>query len=260
MMKRHSTRWLTFTAVSLAATSACAHAQVRTTLDVSVLVDSTSKMGSERAVGLKVAVAASSAQQLLTFYLDTPVPASIDTTRLSGAGNLGHWMVMDHFADRRVLSWTNAKRPVPAGEMTPQLLVRAQGVFGLVQYWTAFHQEPAAPDSMPVELPDSVATRDTTVRVNGPTGWTLGILAPPPDEPASAAANRLRNVISRLCTLAWISPGGVCTSLMTKVSPQREQLDALMHELQAQRGKGVSEGAYQIIVEAIEHALASTDV
>jgi hypothetical protein len=257
MMKRQIRRCLAFTATCLASTSACAHAQVPSTLEVRVLVNSTWKDGSERAVGLRVAVAASSSRRLLSFYLDAPVQESVDTARLGGSGNLGHWMVMDHFADRRVQSWTNAKRPLPAGETTPRFLVRGQGVFGLVQYWTAFHQESAVPDSMPVEMPDSGVTNDTIVHVNGPTGWTLGILAPPPDESASTAANRLSEVISRLCSLEWISPRGVCTSLLAKVSHQREQLDALTHELQAQRGKGVSEGAYVIIVEAIEHVRAS---
>lgn len=247
-----------FVTVCLAATSACAHAQVRTTLDVRVLVDSAWRRGDVRGVDIKVAVAAGSPQQLLSFYLDAPVPLVVDTAQLAQAGAPGHWMVMDHFADRRVHSWTNAKRPVPAGETSPRFQVSGQGVFGLVQFWTAFPQEPVEPDSMPVETPDSVATTDTTVRVNGPKGWTLGVVAPPPSESAIGAVNRLRDAIASVCALGWISPRGVCTSLLAKVAAQREQLEALTHELEAQRGKGVSEGAYWVIVEAIDHVTASS--
>ena len=109
------------------------------------------------------------------------------------------------------------------------------------------------PDSMPVEKPDSVPVSDPTVRTNGPSGWTVGVVAPPPVETASAAADRLRDSITALCDLGWIWPGGVCTSLRAKVAPQSRKLDALANELAAQRGKHVTEGAYWILLDALDH-------
>lgn len=243
--------------IGLVASSVCAQAQAGATLNVQVSVDAATQHGATRTVGVRVMVAASSSQQLLSFYLDAPVPVEVDTAHLGANGTLGHWMVMDHFADRRVTSWTNAKRPVPAGDSTPRFTVSGQGVFGPVQFWTAFYQEPVEPDSMPVEKPDSVSATDTTVRANGPRGWTLGIVTAPPLESASAAANRLHNAIATLCALAWVSPSGVCASLQAKAGVQRERLDALASELEAQRGKHVSEGAYWILVDAIAHVRAS---
>ncbi len=257
MMKRLLQAHGILIAAGLAATSACAFAQSRPGLEVGVSVDSLWRSGVSRGVGLRVLVAASSSQQLLSFFLDAPVPIAVDSATIGVADARGHWMSMERFADRRVTSWTNATRPVPAGESTPRFVVRGDGVFGLVRYWTAFHQEPVEPDSMPVELADSVPTTDTTVRTNGPTGWTVGVVVPPPVESASAAADRLRNVITSLCGIGWISPGGVCTSLRAKVATQRQMLDALANELRGQRGKHVNEGAYWILLDAIEHAATS---
>lgn len=257
MMKRRFKGCLILSAIGLAASSACAQAQARVTLDVDVTVDTAARHGGTRTVGIRVAVAASSSQQLLSFYLDAPVPVDVDSSHVGADATFGHWMVMDHFADRRVTSWTNARRPVPAGDSTPRFTVSGQGVFGLVRFWTAFYREPVEPDSMPVEKPDSVSAADTTVRANGPGGWTLGIIAPPPLESASAAANRLHNAIATLCALAWVSPSGVCTSLQAKAGVPRERLDALASKLEAQRGKHVSEGAYWILVEAIAHVRTS---
>ena len=244
-------------AIGLATSGTRVHAQVRGALEVGVSVDSLWRNGAMRAVGVRVTVAAASSQQLLSFYLDSPVAVAVDTSDVGALGAFGHWMVMNRFADRRVTSWTNARRPVPAGESTPRFVVRGEGVFSLVQYWTAFDQEPVEPDSMPMEKPDSVPTQDTTVRTNGPSGWTIGIVAAPPVETASAAASRLRDAITTLCTFGWISPSGICNSLQAKASPHREQLNALAHELDAQRGKHLSEGAYWMLVDAVEHAQAS---
>lgn len=252
-MKGRLQVYFTLVATGLATTTMTAHAQVRTSLEVGVSVDSLWRSGVSRVLGVQVAVAASSTQQLLSFYLDAPVPIVVDTSSIDAAGTLGHWMVMDRFADRRVTSWTNARRPIPAGESTPRFVVRGEGVFGVVRYWTAFHQEPIEPDSMPVEMPDSLPTTDTTVRTNGPSGWTVGIVAPPPAETASAAADRLRDSITSLCALGWVSPGGVCTSLRAKVASQSQKLDALANELAAQRGKHVNEGAYWILLDALDH-------
>lgn len=150
-MKGRLQVYFTLVATGLATTTMTAHAQVRTSLEVGVSVDSLWRSGVSRVLGVQVAVAASSTQQLLSFYLDAPVPIVVDTSSIDAAGTLGHWMVMDRFADRRVTSWTNARRPIPAGESTPRFVVRGEGVFGVVRYWTAFHQEPIEPDSMPVE-------------------------------------------------------------------------------------------------------------
>lgn len=240
-------------AVGIAIASVLAQRATHPTLRVAVAIDTLGRTGTTRVAGLRIAVAASSAQSLLSFYLDAPVPVVGDTAHLVFAGISGHWMVMTRFADRRVTSWTNARRPTPAGETTPRFLISGQGVFGLVRYWTAFPEDPAEPDSMPAERPDSIPTIDTIVRTNGPTGWTVGIVAPPPVESAIAATDRLRSSVSTLCDLDLISPIGVCTSLQANLASPTPRLDAIAQELEAQRGKHISEGAYWILVDRLDH-------
>ncbi|MBX6332764.1 MAG: hypothetical protein IRY91_13030 [Gemmatimonadaceae bacterium] len=162
------------------------------------------------------------------------------------------WMVSTRWRLRHVASWnTLDQHPLP-GQATPPLVYRAIGLPDIVQYWADRYTDDIPPDTLG-DLEPSPA--DDSVAIDGVTGFTVGVGPLPADRGPEGLAKRLAGLVERACRLGWIDERGVCNSLQVKVRPRRESLSALRRELDAQRGKHVSETAYVLLVANVDALL-----
>jgi hypothetical protein len=101
----------------------------------------------------------------------------------------------------------------------------------------------------------TVPINDTTVTMLGPTGWTVDVSPMPQDLSAPALVARLNGLITRACGRGWIDDPGVCNSLTVKTAPYTGPLNALIDELNAQRGQHVNEAAYILLLDNAQFLL-----
>jgi hypothetical protein len=196
-----------------------------------------------------VTVAASARDSLALFLVDAPGVMRVDMP-----GQKPEWMVRTRWRARPVAEWGKLSRLVLPGDSTPALSFTARGLLDVVQYWAQI--DPRA-DSLIVDVPpDSSLANDSLVTVTGSTGFTLGVTALPSDMSTGALAARLSSLIARACALGWIDNNGICNSLQVKAKAESGPLNALMHELNAQRGNHVSEAAYTLISQNTSFLLA----
>lgn len=78
-----------------------------------------------------------------------------------------------------------------------------------------------------------------------------------PDRSSAALTVHLSGLIDRVCALGWINNDDVCNSLKAKAKAKSEPLSSILHELDAQRGKHVSEGAYLLLSHSAKASLVS---
>jgi hypothetical protein len=162
------------------------------------------------------------------------------------------WATRASFSGRPVAAWMLLEQLTTAGNTTPPLEVSGPGVLGVVSYWA----KPDAPwgegeDDRPTVPAAKAASADPV----GVPGKTIGIVVPP-DQSPEALASRLGVVIGQACALDWVDNAGVCNSLQVKSKPDRNSLHALQNELDAQRGKHVSEAGYIVLTDNVAYLLS----
>ena len=185
-------------------------------------------------------------------FVDTPIPAiSVDTPSTKS------WETATTYRDRPTADWTLLSEDlIHPGQSSPALTYRAIGVTGLVRYW-------AIPDlwhHMPVADDDSKGDDDAGFKVFGDSGMTIGVVPIPATATPSALATRLTRLFNYSCgTNQLITNSGICNSLRVKLNAASSsiadgnataahgQIDAFLDELDAQRGKFVSEAAYALL-------------
>jgi hypothetical protein len=189
-----------------------------------------------------VANLSSSADSLWSFTVDAPAPAvSI------AAPDADRWETgtMDHGAT--VASWGILEGMVGPGQRSPGLSYVALGVPGIVQYRAVrWFPVPDGDESEPDPADSTAAPAPDPLAANTVSGSTVGIV-PPPAGGADALAGRLGQLVAQACELGWIDNPGVCNSLRVKAVADAGGLNAMLHELDAQRGKHVSEAAYSLL-------------
>ncbi|MGB7211166.1 MAG: hypothetical protein WBC97_00915 [Gemmatimonadales bacterium] len=96
---------------------------------------------------------------------------------------------------------------------------------------------------------------------------TIGVVPAPSSSSSTDLIALLQAASSNACTMAWISNAGICTSLSQKLTAAsasltrgdttaaKTQLGALQHELDAQRGKHVTDNAYWLLKTNAEYVL-----
>jgi hypothetical protein len=164
------------------------------------------------------------------------------------------WSTMNRFRKRPTAEWMLLENLTTAGSSTPPLAVSGAGVLDIVTYWA----QPEAPVPLgETDTPaDTVTSTDTIVDLKATMGKTIGIVMPA-DRSPEGLASRLKSLIGQMCALGWIDNAGVCNSLSVKATPDAQKLAAMQHELDAQRGKHVSEIAYVALTDNVTFLLAS---
>lgn len=185
-----------------------------------------------------------SVDTLLGFTVDAPGVVAVERP-----GPKGAWASGTRFRSRPVATWGRLDHQLAPGEAFVPLTFEAVGLPDIVRYWADRFTRYMAPDTLYDQEP---APSDDSVAIDGVTGFTVGVGPLPTDLSPDALARRLTGLVGRACELGWIDNRGVCTSLEAKVLPQRDSLDALRHELDAQRGKHVSETAYVLLVANVD--------
>jgi hypothetical protein len=179
---------------------------------------------------------------LAQFVVDAPT-----LLRVQLPGDPSEWFVLSASQHRSVATWAKFHGFTAPGDSTPPLTLTARGLIDIVPYWAGIVPHG---DTMIVDTgADSVvAGADTVIHVEGSTGLTVGVRPFPADTSAAALATRLSGLIDRVCALGWIqSNGEFCRSLEAKAKPETGPLNAMLHELSAQRGKRVNEAAYVLL-------------
>jgi len=221
--------------------------------------------GSGFSVGVRPSIVAVGGDTVTMSYIVTVLPAAQDSLalfmvdapgvmRVSMPGAKPEWMVRTRWRQRPVAEWAKLSRLIVAGDSTPALTFTARGLLGVVQYWA---QIDPPPDSLITDIPpDSSVASDTVVTIIGSTGFTVGVTALPSDLSSSVLVARLAALVDRACGLGWIDNQGICRSLQAKVKTEPGPLHALLNELNAQRGRHVSEAAYILISQNVAYILA----
>jgi hypothetical protein len=161
------------------------------------------------------------------------------------------------------------------------------GPFPALYSWTPLLGEPIAPGRSlagfgfktagPPAIIESLTRGEkplldvTQAMAPGPSGLDdavkrpiVGPVPPAPTFNLQAEFDRVLALKHEACRLSWITNQGVCNSLNVKLDNARakaitgqakaahNQLRAFLHELEAQRGKHVSEDAYQLLAPNVE--------
>jgi hypothetical protein len=185
-----------------------------------------------------------SVDTLLGFTVDAPGVVTVERP-----GPRGTWDSGTRWRSRPVATWGRLDHQLVPGEAFVPLVLEAVGLPDIVQYWADRYTDSIPPDTLGDLEP---GPSDDSVAIDGVTGFTVGVGALPADRGPEALAKRLAGLVERACQLMWIDERGVCNSLQVTVRPQRESLGALRRELDAQRGKHVSEMAYVLLVANID--------
>ncbi len=131
-------------------------------------------------------------------------------------------------------------RPLLPGRTSPALAYSAAGLPGLVTWWAAPFVAPGREEPADVEV--AASATDGPGRTAADSGITVGIVPFPADRSRAALLARLDGLITQSCTLGWVDSAGECNSLKVKV--RSGAAEALLNELEAQRGKHVNDAAY----------------
>lgn len=190
-----------------------------------------------------VTVVPTARDSLTSFTVDAPGVLHVQAP----TGVTGWWTSMS-WHTRPTAGWGVDSAFVAPGLSTPALTYAARGAVDIVQYWAEVDAPPDTVDT--VLASDSIPTppsADTVITLRGATGLTVGVGPMPADLSPDGLAARLANLVTRACGLGWVDDQGVCNSLSVKAKPDSGTLGALLHELDAQRGKHVSEAAYILL-------------
>lgn len=197
-------------------------------------------------IAYRVMNAPMSTSKLFEFTVDAPAPA----LRVEAPPRTSQWFIVtatDY--GRSVANWGFLGSSLPPGKASPLLAFSARGLPGIVEYWGTPWE---APDTVDVgdDVPPSVRGESTGPRGPGnfatDSGLTVGIVPFPSDRSRAALLMRLKGLEQVACARGWIDNLGVCTSLRVKID--HGDTDALLNELEAQRGKHVNDSAYFLLV------------
>jgi hypothetical protein len=195
-----------------------------------------------------VRVLPGSTDSLSLFVIDAP-GAQLRVVEPSPSSS---WATRASFGGRPVAAWMLLEQLTTAGQATPALEVSGTGVLDVVTYWA----KPETPwGKGETDTPAADVKKVAAVDPLGVPGKTIGIVRPPDQSPAGLAT-RLASLIGQVCTLGWIENRGVCHSLEVKAIPKANRLEAMQHELDAQRGKHVSEQAYLALSDNVRYLLS----
>ena len=239
---------LTVTGALALVTPAIAAAQAqRPRLDVAVRVESVALSGDTIEIGYVVKNRPASPFRLWIFGLFTSAPV----VSVTAPADNRRWKTGRNYAEEAMPHWA-AMRPIAAGDSTLPLRLRAIGVTDLVPF---------------LAVPDFTQIRDTVEddephdqwREAGTVGTVLAVV-PPPNLTPSQQMTRIIGFMTRSCGAdTWITNDGICNSLTGKLDRAavaigegnmvraRPHLASFLEELEAQRGKHVSEVAYALL-------------
>lgn len=158
-----------------------------------------------------------------------------------------------------IASWGWIAYQLAPGDRATNLSYEAMGLPGFVRYRVLpFTETPVAGENG-VVIADEVDAIGPRFEGNGREfrlGRTVGIVAVPADASPEALRSRLGSLLNEACTLGWIDSRGVCNSLRVKLGPQKGGLQAMRNELEAQRGKHVSESAFALLYPNVTYLLS----
>lgn len=144
------------------------------------------------------------------------------------------------------------------GTTGPRLEYASLGVVGVVQAWAL----PYVPVPTEGDVMSSSDIEPAPVFVT-----TIGVVPAPSISSSADLIAFLQTASSNACTMAWISNAGICNSLTQKLAAAsaslargdtttaKHQLGAFENELDAQRGKRVSENAYWLLMTNTTYVL-----
>ena len=129
--------------------------------------------------------------------------------------------------------------------------MRGLGLADIKQYWGegGLHF-----DNVITDHPNEQIS-DTTVTLLGPTGWTVGVSPMPRNLSTAALLARVKRLVTRACSLGWITNATTCASLSANAVANADQLHALINDLNAQRGNQVNESAYILLLDNVQFVL-----
>ena len=153
-----------------------------------------------------------------------------------------HTLIAHDFGGRPVASWGFVDPTIAPAASAPSLAYRAIGLPGLVKYWATPYQAPDTIEAADVSSEELAAGPGASA---ADSGLTVGVVPFPADRSRSALLHRLTTMLDRVCMRGWVDNQGVCNSLRVKID--HDQMDALLNELSAQRGKHVNETAYFLL-------------
>lgn len=213
-------------------------------LSIAVEPSALESSGDTVRVSYRVTSSEQSTSELLMFTVDAPsralrveIPANASKRDYDTGTEFG----------RSVASWGFMRSLIP-GATSPALSFSAVGLPGIVKYWAT-----------PLVLPDTVETPDVPAKAGQPvgpgnsaadSGYTVGVVPFPSDRSRIALLARLDRLTRSACARAWVDNAGVCNSLLVKIRQGDD--DALMHELDAQRGKHVNATAYFLLAGNVQ--------
>jgi hypothetical protein len=218
-------------------------------LQIAVRPSYVGRAGDTVSIAYTVVVSTGSTDSLANFVVDAPSRVNV----IPPARILG-WSPGNLYYGHRVASWGTASHEVAAGDSTPSLVMRAVGLPDVQRYWGEGGLQEWM-RSMSRVMDDRDEKPDTTMRIVGPTGWTVSVSPMPSDLSSSALASRLNNLIGRACTLGWISNAATCAALSANAVANADQLRALLSDLNAQRGNQVNESAYVLLLDNVQFLL-----
>ena len=230
-----------------------------TNLRVTVTIANLTRVADTVSIAYRLTNAAASVERVGDFFVETPSPAIAVVRPLP----FTHWVVASKYGDRPVASWgiLDPTILIP-GTTGPDLSFKAIGIPGIVDaHVIGDHPPPELrEDSLRAE-PDPLLTNAIHFRV-------VGVVAADPSASAPALVSRLGVLLAESCSLGWVSNAGVCQSLQAKIDAassalQRgdlgaatNQLNALINELNAQRGKQVDDNAYFLLRTNAEYVVS----
>jgi hypothetical protein len=225
------------------------------TLSIRVVPASLEVHGDTVRIAYRVTNTPTSTSRLFQFTVDAPAPA----LRVEAPPRTARWHVVtatDY--GRSVANWGFLNALLGPGETSPFLAFSARGLPGIVEYWG----EPwVAPDTVDVGDDAPPSNSGEPAGPGGPgnfatdSGVTVGVVPFPADRSRAALLTRLGGLLHDACARGWVDNAGVCTSLRVKI--EHGDTDALLNELEAQRGKHLNALAYFLLAGNV-HALPAS--
>jgi hypothetical protein len=234
-------RCLVILLVAAALPFAIAQAQART-LQAVVATTSVSMVGDTTTITLQVTNRAQSTDSIFGIYVEAPA----GVLRISKPTIGGTWTTGTQFITMSAAIWHSLGFRIAPGVTTPPLTLAAVGIPGIVRIWAT--PGVAGPDSLMDETTSPTPPPAPSQQLDSAalSLQTIGVVPITSRDPV-ALGQRLSDLIGEACDLGWIDNRGICNSLQVKARGNKSQLSALEHELSAQRGKHVSESAYQLL-------------
>lgn len=232
-----------------------------TNLVVDVMVTEVAVLGNRARVEYVLENSAESIEELFVFSVDAPSPVlSIPLPQPEQ-----FWTTSTFYREHSVASWTLLGVHLAPGESSPALVFEAAGLPGIVTHRVRGWAPPPPVTPRPHDFVVSNPRDENSV-----LGKTVGIEPFPTDLSPVNLVRRLQELTDETCgELGWIDNPGVCNSLRRKLENAERslrrgptnaaegQLNALLNELEAQRGEHVNDSAYWLLRSNAEFVLSA---